>query len=234
MKNLTFPNSIKQTIFTIAFAAIGLFSLSFKNADNDNDGIQNGEANYQVVNQKAFIAGAGKLKDWKAEISNFDCGGTFVGRAGELGSISDFSFSLPIEQLSNAKDGSTLEQAISNVGGKQIVFMQKQLMILPIMKMVYVGGDVTIKDGSHASPIYLSYELDEDQNIKVTGKQHVRLSEFGIKSPEINAGAFEDEIVINIEFTLVRPQFVQNQAKKAEPVQLAAVKLDSKRADTRD
>lgn len=204
MKNFAHATH-RKSLFSLLIVVIGLFSISSTTITNEDTR----EGNYQIINAKAFIAGSGKLKHMKTVINTFDFSGQFVGRVGELGSVSNFSFSLPVNQLAADKEGvgSTIEKAISNKGCKEIMFVQKRLMILPIMKMIYMSGDVTMSDGSHSSPISLQYETDEDQNIKVKGTQRIRLSEFGIKSPNITSGASEDEIVINIEFTLVNQQF---------------------------
>jgi hypothetical protein len=204
MKNLTTPTTFRKSLFSLLVVAIGMFSISSTNVNVQQ------EVSYQILNPKAFIAGSGKLKNMKTVINSFDFSGKFVGRTGELGDITDFNFSLPVEQLIGNKEinGSTIEQALLSNGCKEIAFVQKNIMILPIMKKVYMGGDVKMTDDSYSFPMYLQYEIGDDQQIKVTGTQHIRLSQFGIKNPSIVAGAMEDEIVINIEFTLAKKQQV--------------------------
>ncbi|MDQ7949676.1 MAG: hypothetical protein REI93_12565, partial [Pedobacter sp.] len=109
MKNFTIPSPFKKAVFTVFVAAMGMLSISWTE-DKEEVTPNQQSASYQVINQKAFIAGAGKLKDWKSEVSNFDCTGQFVAQQGELGSISDFSFSLNIADLNNAKEGSELQK----------------------------------------------------------------------------------------------------------------------------
>ncbi|TKC10651.1 hypothetical protein FA048_10770 [Pedobacter polaris] len=164
------------------------------------------EEAYQIQSSKLSIEGSGKLKDWKPEIENFGCTGKFSAHEKGLDSISNFSFSLSVNEADHKQDkvGSDIYQAMLSSGNNKIAFSQKNLMILPILKVAQLNGEVQMLNGLHYAPMSLQYVMEKDQSITVKGTQVIWLYELGVVPKDIKDYHAKDKISINIEFTLTK------------------------------
>jgi hypothetical protein len=164
------------------------------------------KSDYLIIDPKITLTGSDGSKDWNAVLDSFNFTAKFITNEGELDNISDFQFTLPVNQIhiDQCKTGGLIKEAILNSNCREIIFSQKNLMILPIMKMVHIIGDIKMMNSIHSVPMQMQYVIDKDQNIKVVAKQFIRLSEFGIILPNVGVGTVEDEMTINIEFTLLK------------------------------
>lgn len=189
---------MKTRLLNLFIVAIGLMMMSFVSATS--------ESNYTVVSSNVFIAGAGKANNWKLQVENTECGGKFVVNADGLQDISGLNFNFSVDQLSstNQQNAESLKASLKDKNCGEITFSQKNIMILPIMRMVHIIGEFKIGDDVHAVPMQMQYEINNDGSISLNAKQFVKLSAFGIKLPNVKAGDLEEEVTINISLKLAK------------------------------
>lgn len=197
MKNLRkFAISRTSMICLISIAVI-LFSIS---------SIDKMEKNvvFEIVESKVSISGTGSLSKWKMEANEVNSHGNFETKNHELLTISELSFTLPVNQLKS--DNHQVESLINEIFQKnncsELIFKQQFSMILPIMKKIHVIGELNMLNGIHTLPLQVDYELSNEKMLRVKSKQTISLSEYGVKIPSYLVGIIDDQVELEIDFLL--------------------------------
>ena len=163
---------------------------------------------YKIVSSKIVMEGTGKISDWKMQVDSSKFDGSFITEGDQLEDIKGFHFSFALANCnsSNPLVEETIKSAILSKNCNEIIFNQKSLMILPIMKMIHLIGEMKIGKDSYSVSMQMQYLLNEDGSIIVSGKQHVALSEFGIRLANVKLTDANEEITINISLKLAKQQ----------------------------
>lgn len=198
MKNVSNFALYRTSIISLICIAIILFSISSIERATK-------KVVLEIAESKVNITGTGSLGKWKMETNAIDCQGSFETKDDELLTISDLSFTLPVNSLkSNNHELETMLNEVFNKNNRRaIVFKQQSVMILPIMKKIHVIGELSLLNGAQSLPLQVNYELTNDQTLTITGKQMISLSQYGLKLPSHMAGTIDDEVEIEINFVLV-------------------------------
>jgi hypothetical protein len=205
MKNSNFTATCSRTLLTFLTLNLGFLTLSFTPVVIDPlDEI------YYITKSKISFLGKTEKKDWQVETTAVDCSGMFTTKEGELESISGFCFKVPINQVIKAisQADSARCRALQKSNLTEITFVQRRIMILPIMKMVHIIYDVKALGYTSTIPIQLQVAYIQGTNgqILLKGKQVVLLSELGIRLEQVDGDAKIDEVTIEIDFTVAKKQ----------------------------
>jgi hypothetical protein len=200
MKNLIMHVAPRKASLSLLVAAIGLLFVSTQSAS--------AQSAYQIQSRKITLEGSGKLKDWKPLVEGVGLQGRFIASESGLEDLSGFGYGLSLSESPQNTDkfGATIHQLMKNSGSKEIAFQQQKMLVLPIMQMVCISGVVKMVDGDHLSSMYLQYKVEEDQSITVKGQQIIWMYEFGVNANDIATYHKDDQVVINLEFNLVKEQ----------------------------
>jgi hypothetical protein len=196
MKNLDNSGILFKIVYAILIV-FGLFPSITVFAQNEV---------YQILNPKVYISCSGKLKNWNPTIDTSTITGTFTANKDGLEDVSDFHVSILFSPTTNDnnKIGAIILKTMLSSRNNEMIYDQERLMILPIMKQVYLSGDVKVIDKHYSNAMFLEYVVEPDQSITVRGRQYIWLNELPIKNRSINACNFHDELRVNIEFKLVK------------------------------
>lgn len=198
MKQLKTSVLNRVSILSLISIAVILFSIS--SIDKTKKHVV-----FEVVESKVSISGTGSSDQWKMEANAITCEGNFEVSNQELLDISELSFILPINQLksNNHQLESSINEALKQNNCNQIIFKQRFSMILPIMKKIHVIGELSMLNGKHSIPLQVSYELSNNETLKIKSKQTISLKQCGIKLPSHMEGMIDDEVELEIDFLLV-------------------------------
>lgn len=196
MKKLSF--GIKRGLLIGAFG-IGGFIFSIALINTSKEILYFKSVNSNVI----FESSTSKL-----EATSFNCTANFVVEENNLVDVSDFQFTIPIDQFTS--ENKQLEFAVKNLSGSahnnEVKFVQKQVMVLPIMKMIHLIGYIN----NEPIALQLAYEINANNELLIKGKQNFRLSDFGIKIPIDLQGAVKNEFDLKLNFRMVEDQRLIN------------------------
>ncbi len=198
MKNLKKFAISRASILSIIAIAVILFAISSIEEKKER-------LVFDVEASKITISGSGNANKWKMEANSVSCSGEFEVSDHQLLTINGFGFTLPINMLKS--DNHQLESSVKDIFRRsscnQLIFTQKASMVLPIMKKIHVIGELDILNGKSTIPLQVSYELNTDQTLRITGKQTISLNEYGIKIPVHLVGLIDDQVELEIDFLLI-------------------------------
>lgn len=199
MINQNIISTSRTVIVYFSVICICLLGMSFVNKKS----IAN---TYQIVSANFFISGSENVNSLKLQIENSNCEGKFIIEDRQLENISDLNFSFSTHQIiaDNQPLAEALKVALKEKNCNEISFTQKQLMILPVMKMVHLLGEIKIGNETHTVPMQIHYTIEEDGSMILHAKQFIKLSEFGIVLPKIKSSKAVQEITINIALKLTK------------------------------
>jgi len=185
-------------IISVISMAIILLSLSFITTTRRKFVVD-------VAESKVSFSGTGASSQWKMEGNPIISEGNFEASDEELLTISGLSFTLPLNEFKseNPKLELAINEALKQNNYAPIVFKQKYSMILPIMKKVHMVGELSLLNGTYAMPLQISYDLNNNETLRIKSKQTISLSAYGIKLPTNLAGVVDDEIELEIDFLLI-------------------------------
>lgn len=185
----------------ISLVGIGVILFTISSIENTYKPVA-----YEVSQSNITISGFSGLNTWKLKSASIQCEGDFEIKNDELMNIDKVNFIAPIQDF--ISDDQQVALFIKDFFIKnnctQIAFKQEYLMVLPIMKMVHMIGEFSMVSNNHTIPFQLHYKLKDNQTLRISGKQTIKMSEFGVKMPAYAVGAIDDEIEVEIDLVLIR------------------------------
>ena len=127
-----------------------------------------------------MLSGYANLNNWTLDSDNLNSAGSFMIKDGELDEINTFQFDVSTNSLKSedASINSVLHTVLAKGGTQKISFRLTKEMVLPIMKMVHLVGDFTMAGVTRTVSLQMSYEMDQNNNIKLSGTNSISLSDF--------------------------------------------------------
>ncbi len=137
------------------------------------------------VDSRISIISANADKDTKIETTAFNCDANFVVEDDKLIDISNFQFTIQVNQFKS--ENKQLELAVQNLVENnkvaEIKFVQERVMVLPTMKMIHLIGKITIANVNQSISFQLAYHINANNELLIEGKQSICLNELGIIIP---------------------------------------------------
>jgi len=170
------------------------------------------EVNYKSVDSKISLSTINNEDYSTIEASKFDCKATFIVENDQLLDISSFRFNIPATQLKydNAALEATIQQLLKSRDDNAINFVQNHVMVLPTMKVVHLIGEINIGKISQHISFQLAYEFNENKELRLRGKQSIRLSDFGISIPQHMLGEIKNELNLSLDLRMVEDKLQNN------------------------
>lgn len=169
---------------------------------------------YQVNHSKSklIISGTSSLHDWTMEADDFSCDVLFDMNNNEVNSINDIRFSLPVENIkseSNLMDKKAYE-ALKQNKAPMITFRQQSLESLNSSDGQISGkisGSLTVAGRTKQVSLAFEGKVLANNNLSVTGKLPVKMSDFGIDPPTALLGTLKTDDAVTLEYQL---EFIPN------------------------
>lgn len=161
---------------------------------------------------KLWVAGTSNVRDFECTATALTVdvaalpGAVDLVTAGEKG-VTSVGVRVPAGQLDcqNGKMNSHMMKAIKGAEFPQITFdlTSYELAAVPAAVSVTMTGDLTLGGVTKAITITAKAAPAENGALKVTGVQDIRLSDYGLKAPQLMMGTLKVQDLVQVHFDLL-------------------------------
>ncbi|RZK50790.1 MAG: hypothetical protein EOO99_01070 [Pedobacter sp.] len=201
MRRLTKLSRFAKTklgILSIGLVLILLSSVAFIST-------QGKSSLYAIEDSRIIISGTGGTH-WELDANSFPYQGEFIVNNGDLESIENVSFEVPINWLQS--NDIQMEELVKGLflenNCHRITFQQRHGMVLPIMKMIHLVGELGLASSPQSMAFQANYRQQNKSELLFESKQEINLSDFGIQIPADKQQLIDDKVEVKVQIKLVK------------------------------
>jgi polyisoprenoid-binding protein YceI len=154
------------------------------------------------------VLGSSNIHDWTMTATGIESQGDFKLEAGQLRSLSSFSFSVQAKSLKSdheSMDNRTYKSINADKFPK-ITYRLNSAAVTSVQKNKYLikaTGELTISGASQTVVLDVTAVVNPDNTISCTGSQKIQLTDYKIKPPTFMLGAMKVYNDLTIQYNLV-------------------------------
>ncbi len=162
---------------------------------------------YNLQSYQMKISGSSNVHDWTMKAQNAKCNANFVLNGANVADLSALEFSMPVKGLKSEHDlmDERAYTTLKNEKAPNISFKLTSGEVAPQggnKYLIKATGNLTIGGVTRGIVITTNGVLNSDKSISVTGKQKIKMSEFGIKPPTFMLGAMKVGDEVTVDFNM--------------------------------
>lgn len=161
------------------------------------------QVNYTASGVTIKVSGTSNLHDWDVKSSTATVSATItVGPAGAITALSALNFTTPVDALKSEHSGmdKNTYKALKKDANPNISFLLKTATVTG--NTIKCHGVLTIAGKGVETDVFVSYKVNADKTITVTGTKTINMLDYGVEPPTALLGTIKTGKEVVLSFTV--------------------------------
>lgn len=161
------------------------------------------QTNYTASGVTIKVSGTSNLHDWDVKSSTATVSATItVSPAGAITAVSALNFTTPVEALKSEHNGmdKNTYKALKKDANPNISFLLKTATVTG--NTIKCHGVLTIAGKGVETDVFVSYKVNADKTVTVTGTKTINMLDYGVEPPTALLGTIKTGKEVVLSFTV--------------------------------